>query len=90
MHWLYLLFAFGTLLLAILSNGVGMLAFWLLASLALFIAWARGWFIARVGTDDQSAPMIIDPVELHRLREQAAARRQQASVAPVDADRPPA
>lgn len=78
MHWLYLLLAFGTLLLAIFSTSGTLIAFWLVASLVLLLAWARGFYLDRVGGTEQDPSTMIDPVELRRLRELAEARRQQA------------
>lgn len=44
MHWLYLLLALGALWLAITTPHAWLLLLALLAALALFVAWMRGWF----------------------------------------------
>jgi hypothetical protein len=85
MHWLYLLLACGALLLAITTTHGWLLLLSLLAALALFAAWIRGWYLDRVGGAQQDEMAMIDPAELRRLRELAAARkREAASPAPQD------
>ncbi|HET6397899.1 MAG TPA: hypothetical protein VFF91_13815 [Pseudoxanthomonas sp.] len=81
MHWLYLIFAFGALLVAITTTQGWVLALALLAALALFVAWARGWYLDKTGGGRDEMAM-IDPDELRRLRELAEARRRQAAAPP--------
>ncbi len=91
MHWLYLLLAFGALLLAITTVHGWLLMLSLLAAAALFVAWIRGWYLERVGGRQQDELAIIDPVELRRLRELAEARkREAANPSSQDAAPPPA
>jgi len=79
MHWLFLLLALGALILAFSTPHLWLLLTSLLAALLLLAAWARGQYRSRMGEADGDA-QIIDPVELHRLRTLAAARRaEQAS-----------
>ena len=91
MHWLYLLLALGALWLAITTPHAGLWLRALLAALALFVAWMRGWYLDRVGGQpqrDESA--IIDPLELRKLREQAAARKRELAAAQTQDPGPPA
>ena len=91
MHWLYLLLALGALGLAITTPHAWLLLLALLAALALFVAWMRGWYLDRVGGQpqrDESA--IIDPLELRKLREQAAARKRELAAAQTQDPGPPA
>jgi len=89
MHWLYLLLALGALLLAITTVHGWLLLLSLLAALVLFVAWMRGWYLDRVGGDQRDEMAMIDPVELRRLRELAAARKREAG-APTHSDPPSA
>jgi len=83
MHWLFLLLALGALILAFSTPHLWLLMTSLLAALLLMAVWARGWYLARMGEADSGA-QIVDPVELHRLRTLAAARR--AEQAPMDGE----
>ncbi|KRG72041.1 hypothetical protein [Pseudoxanthomonas dokdonensis] len=78
MHWLFLVFSIGLLAVAIRTTSVALMAVCLLGSLGLLIAWVMGWYSARVGERGDTA-QLIDPVELHRLRELAQARKQASS-----------
>lgn len=81
MHWLFLLFAFGALVLAITTAKVWVLALSLLATFGLFGAWALFWYQARIGGSQRDETTMIDPLELRRLRELAEARRREAAAA---------
>lgn len=81
MHWLYLLLALGALWLALVTPHGWLLALALLAALALFVAWMRGWYLDRVGGLQRDESAIIDPLELRRLRELAEARKREAAQA---------
>ena len=74
MHWLFLLLALGALILAFSTPHVWLLLTCLAAALLLMLGWARGWYLSRMG-DSQDSGQIIDPVELHRLRNLANARK---------------
>jgi hypothetical protein len=91
MHWLYLLLAFGALLLAITTAHGWLLLLSLLAAVALLVAWMRGWYLERIGGGQQDEiAAIIDPAELRRLRELAAARKQEATRQASHDQAPPA
>ncbi|WP_066098700.1 hypothetical protein [Xanthomonas massiliensis] len=77
MHWLFLLLAFGALVLAFSTPHMGLLLLSLLASLLFFVLWIRGWYLARMGQADNRTPLMVTPAELQRMREQARARRDQ-------------
>ncbi len=76
MHWLYLLFAAGALVLSMRTTSTALMVVGLLASLALFVAWIMGWYAARMGDTRRDESQMIDPAELRRLRERAEARKQ--------------
>lgn len=86
MHWLFLLMAVGLLAIAFTVTSIAVMVVCLLASLALFVAWALGRYAQRMGDSSRDPSMMVDPVELRRLRELAEARRQAAAAA----DEPPA
>lgn len=75
MPWLYLLLAVAALAVAFKTTSVAVLSISLLAALVLTVAWLMGVLARRIEERSGSAAMIIDPVELQRLREQAEARR---------------
>lgn len=75
MYWLFLLLSLGAMAVALRTTSMALMVASLLAALALLVAWIMGWYSARAGNGDTSGRGMIDPVELHRLREQAAARK---------------
>lgn len=75
MHWLYLLLALAALAVAFKTSSVAVLVICLLAALGLGLAWVLALLAQRVGNQSRDASLILDPVELRRLREQAEARR---------------
>ncbi len=75
MHWLFLLFAFGLLGVALKTSSAVLMSVCLLGSLALFVAWIMTWYAARVGSTQRDETQMIDPAELRRMRELAAARK---------------
>ena len=75
MHWLFLLLAFGVLILAFSTPHMSLLLLSLLAALVFLLLWIRGWYLHRVGDSQSDAALMIDPAELRRLREAAAARK---------------
>lgn len=90
MHWLYLLLAFGALLLAITTAHAWLLALGLVAALVLFVAWALVQYRHRAGDSHRDVLTMIDPAELRRMRELAEARRAGGDAAPDPrADPPP-
>lgn len=76
MHWLYLLFAIGALLLSMRTTSTVLMVVCLLAALGLLVAWVMGWYAARIGDSQRDESQMIDPVELRRLRELAEARKR--------------
>ncbi|MBN6150509.1 hypothetical protein JR065_09160 [Xanthomonas sp. AmX2] len=85
MYWLFLPLALGAFVLAFTTPHMSLLVLALLAALVFLLAWARGWYVAKIGDAPQrDAAPLIDPAELRRLREQAAARRQASETAPGD------
>jgi hypothetical protein len=47
----------------------------LLAVLVLFVLWILGWMASRISNGARNDTQIMSPEELHRLREQAQARK---------------
>lgn len=91
MSWLYLLLAAAALVVAFKTSSVAVLVVCLVAALGLALAWLMATLSRRIEDRTGSAELMIDPVELQRLREQAEARRvAQADgiVAPQDPARP--
>ena len=89
MHWLYLLLAFGALLLAITTVHGWLLLLSLLSALALFLAWMRGWYLDRIGGGTRDEMAMVDPLELRRLRELAEVRKREAADAAAPRDPAP-
>ncbi|MCD7098503.1 hypothetical protein [Stenotrophomonas sp. MMGLT7] len=79
MHWLFLLLAVGALILAFSTPHMSLLVLSLLAALVLLLLWIRGWYLQRVGDSQGDAATMVDPAELRRLREAAAARKAVAA-----------
>jgi hypothetical protein len=75
MHWLFLLLAACALIGAFMSGSFWLMVVCLLASLALFVAWAMGLYAERMGSTRRDETAMIDPAELRRLREIAEARK---------------
>lgn len=82
MQWLYLLVALAALAVAFKTTSVAVLMLSLLVSLGFFLAWVLKLLAARVDSQTRDTTMILDPAELHRLREQAEARRAAAGAPP--------
>lgn len=79
MYWLFLLLSLGAMAVALRTPSMALMAASLLAALGLLVAWAVGWYSARAGSRDSRGRGLVDPVELHRLRQQAQARQAQPS-----------
>ena len=79
MPWLYLLVALAALAVAFKTTSVALLMLCLLVAFGAMLAWVMGLLARRVGNRSRDETMMIDPVELHRLREQAEARRRAAA-----------
>jgi len=86
MYWLFLLLALAAFVVAFSTPHMSLLVLALLAALGFLLAWARGWYVAKIGDASQrDAVPMIDPAELRQLREQAEARRAAAAAASDDA-----
>jgi Flp pilus assembly protein protease CpaA len=79
MPWLYLLVALAALAVAFKTTSVALLMLCLIVAIIAMFAWVMGLLAQRVGSRSRDEAMLIDPVELHRLREQAEARRRAAA-----------
>lgn len=90
MHWLYLLLAIGALMLAITTRSGGMLMLWLLATVGFLLAWVVGWYRNRIGEVSREEVAMVDPVELHRLRQLAEQRRREAAAQAAAGEEPQA
>ena len=75
MPWMYLLLALGALAVALVSKSTVLTVLALLAALVLLLLWVLGLLASRVEAGSRDVSMIVDPMELQRLREQAEARR---------------
>lgn len=75
MHWLFLLLGLAAMVAAFKTTSMGVMAVCLILALLLFVLWVAGLYSARMAGTSRDASMIIDPVELRRLREQAEARK---------------
>jgi hypothetical protein len=79
MPWLYLVVALAALAVAFKTTSVAVLTLCLLVAFGATLASVTGLLAQRVGSRGRDEAMMIDPVELHRLREQAEARRRAAA-----------
>ena len=86
MHWLFLLLALAIFWGALVSKSAWMMVLCMLASLGLFFAWARGLYLAKIGSRENKE--IIDPLELHKLKEQAKALKA-AKAIDIESGNPP-
>lgn len=77
--WLFLLLALAAFAVAFKTTSMLVLTVCLLAALGLTLAWVMGLLAQRVGSRARDASVMLDPAELHRLREQAEARKFGAS-----------
>lgn len=87
MPWLFLLLAVAAFAVALNSSSMALAVVCLLVALAATVAWVLGLLAQRVGNQARDDSMMLDPVELKRLREQADARR--AGTAPDGGAEPP-
>ncbi|MBB1473267.1 MULTISPECIES: hypothetical protein [unclassified Luteimonas] len=86
MPWLFLLLAVAAFAMALNTASMALAVACLLAALGLVVAWVLGLLAQRVGNQARDDSMMLDPVELRRLREEAEARRVVAAQAqPGDA-----
>lgn len=88
MPWLFLLLAIAAFAVALKTTSMLLMALSLLAALGLLIAWVMGLVAQRVGSRSRDEALLIDPMELRRLREQAEARRAQGAAGAADPEPP--
>ena len=79
MPWLLLLIAVALFMVALNASSMTMVILSVLASLGLSVFAIMGLLAQRVGNSARSETMLIDPLELRRLRELAEAKRAQAT-----------
>ena len=87
MPWLFLLLAVAAFAVALNSSSMVLAVTCLLVALAATVAWVLGLLAQRVGNQARDDSMMLDPVELKRLRDQADARR--AAAVPNASAEPP-
>ncbi|MCW5580031.1 MAG: hypothetical protein KIS72_01630 [Luteimonas sp.] len=85
MPWLFLLLAIAALAIAFMASSMAVVVACLLAALVLLGIWVLGLLAQRVGNHSRDDSMMLDPQELRRLREIAAARRAETA-APASED----
>ena len=80
MPWLFLLLAVAAFAVALNASSMALAVICLLVALAGTVAWVLGLLAQRVGNQSRDDSMMLDPLELKRLREEAEARRAAAAV----------
>src|SRR5690606_14233568 len=75
MPWLFLLLAVAAFAVALKASSMAVVVLCLLAALACTVAWVLGLLAQRMGNRTRDDSMMLDPVEMKRLREQAESRR---------------
>ena len=86
MPWLFLLLAVAAFAVALNASSMALAVACLVVALLATVAWVLGLLAQRVGNQSRDDSMMLDPVELKRLRDQAEARRVATS---MDADAGP-
>src|SRR3546814_14644705 len=79
MVWLDLLLALAAFAVALKSTSIALGVVCLLAALGFLVACVLGLLARRIGRQSRDESLILDPAELHRLREQAQARTAAAN-----------
>ena len=79
MPWLLLFIAVALFMVALNATSMAIVILCVLASLGLSVFAIMGLLAQRVGNSARSETMLIDPMELRRLRELAEAKRAQAA-----------
>ncbi|MBL8261769.1 MAG: hypothetical protein JNM58_05025 [Xanthomonadaceae bacterium] len=90
MPWLFFAIAAALLAVALTSTSMVIMVVCMLVSLGLTVFSVMILIADRVGNASRSEAMLIDPIELRRMREQAEARRNGTTGAPGDAVAPQA
>lgn len=79
MPWLFLLLAVAAFAVALNASSMAMVVICVLVALGGTVAWVLGLLTQRMGTRSRDESMMLDPMELKRLREEAEARRTAAA-----------
>ncbi len=79
MPWLLLFIAVALFMVALNATSMAIVILCVLASLGLSVFAIMGLLAQRVGNSARSETMLIDPMELRRLRELAEAKRAQTA-----------
>lgn len=80
MHWLYLIASLICMVVAMNHRTpTWAVVLLILLALGLVLAWMLGWLATRLSGVRRDDVQMIAPEEIRRLREQAEARRNQAS-----------
>lgn len=82
MYWLFLLLAIGAFFFAVSTTQMWLLVLALLAALVFSLLWIRGLYVAKFGDSAPTAPRVLHPAELQRMRDQLLADRP-ATATPV-------
>lgn len=75
MPWLFLLLAVAAFAVALNASSMALVVLCLLAALACTVAWVLGLLAQRMGNRARDDSMMLDPMAMKRLREEAEARR---------------
>lgn len=75
MPWVLLLLALAAFAVALITTSMPLAVFGLLAALVLLVLGVLGLLTQRIGSRSRDESMMVDPLELRRLREQAEAQR---------------
>lgn len=85
MHWLYLIAALTSMVVAMNHRTpTWAVVLLILLALGLVVAWMLGWLATRLSGVRRDEVQMIAPEEIRRLREQAEARRNQAAASGED------
>lgn len=89
MYWLFLLLAIAAFTLAVSTPQMWLLVIALLVSLAFFLLWIKGLYVARFGSVVPEPRRALHPAELQKLREQLRPTTTADVSAPVKASDEP-
>ena len=80
MPWLFLLLAVAAFAVALNASSMAVVVACLLGALAATVAWVLGLLAQRVGNQARDDSLMLDPLEMKRLRDAADARRIEAAL----------
>lgn len=83
MPWLFLLAAVAAFAVALNASSMAVVVLCLLIALVGTVTWVLGLLAQRVGNQARDDSMMLDPLELKRLRDEAEARRAATASAPA-------